>query len=260
MSGHNKWSKIKHKKAITDAKKGKVFSKLAVQITLAARDGGGDPTANPTLRMLMQKAKEVSMPLVNVERAVEKGAGTGANATVLENVVYEGFAPAHVAIIVECLTDNKNRAVSELRTIFNENGGVLGDSGSVSWNFTKKGYISLRPAKYVEAKKFGAEKEVLELDKEMVTLEIMEIDGILDIQEETDDGITRFDIYTVPTKLGAVRDALFAKDLIVEEVELAYVPNNIKTDLTEEQEDRVSNFIDVVEEYQDVVNVWTDLG
>ena len=261
MSGHSKWSKIKHQKGINDAKKGKVFSKLAQQITIAARDGGsGDPNANPSLRMMMQKAKAVSMPMVNVQKAIDKGVGAGGSASSLETIVYEGFAPNQVGVIVECLTDNKNRSISELRNIFHDNGGTIAEPGAVSWNYNKRGYISIRPAIYVDAVKFGAEKEVKELDKEEVTLQLMEISGIMDIQENQGEENLYLDIYTDPQKFGSVRDAIVAKEYIVDEAELAYVPKMVKTGLTEEQIDRVDHFVEAVEESEDVVNVWTDLG
>lgn len=261
MSGHNKWSKIKHKKGIEDAKRGKVFSKLAQQIVIASRDGGPDPDANPSLRLLVQKAKAASMPNINVERAIKKGAGTLEGQGALETVFYEGFAPKQVGIIVEGLTDNNNRTVSELRKTFSDNGGSLGEPGSVSWNFARKGYVAVRPAILVESEKYGAEKDVKEKDKDEVMLELMEIAGVTDIQErKDDDGILFLDVYCDPSNFGSVRDALSATDYIIDTAELTYLPNNAKDDLDDSGMERVGTFVDAVEENPDVVNVWTELG
>jgi len=260
MSGHNKWSKIKHKKAITDAKRGKIFSKLSQLLTIAARDGGGDPDMNPSLRMVVNKAKAASMPAANVKKAIEKGAGTGKGGVALETHFYEGFAPDQIGVIIECLTDSNNRSISELRQIFNDNGGIFGDPGSISWNYDRKGLIKMRPAIYVEPEKFGAEKDVKELDKEEVMMELMDVEGILDIQENEDEGNVILEIYTDPTKFGIAKDFVMSKEYLVDEAGLAYIPKNIKNDVSDELMEKIMAFVDAIEEYPDVVNVWTDLG
>src|SRR3989338_2502926 len=151
MSGHNKWSTIKHKKGAADAKRGKVFSKLVKEIIVAAKSGGGKPDSNPRLRLILQKAKEANMPADNVERAIKKGTGE-LPGVVYEELIYEGYGPGGVAIIVECLTDNKNRTASEVRTVFDKKRGSLGGQGSVAWQFSKKGYLVVAKDKADENK------------------------------------------------------------------------------------------------------------
>src|ERR687893_2137752 len=141
MSGHSKWSSIKHKKAATDAKRGKQFTKLARAITVAAREGGGDPEGNATLATAIQKARDFSMPKDNIQRAIDRGTGEGDAAGAVERVVYEGYGPGGAAILVETLTDNRNRTGSEIRHAFDKHGGSLGEPGSVSWIFEKRGVI-----------------------------------------------------------------------------------------------------------------------
>lgn len=143
MSGHSKWANIKHKKAAKDAKKGKIFTRIAKEITIAAREGGGDPEMNPRLRLAVQNAKSVNMPSDNIKRAIQKGTGEIEGAT-YEEIVYEGYAPLGIAVIVETVTDNRNRTFSELRSQFGKLGGNLGEPGSVAWNFDRKGVITIK--------------------------------------------------------------------------------------------------------------------
>src|ERR671939_1413469 len=147
MAGHSKWAGIKHKKAIVDSRRGKLFTKLARAITVAAKEGGGDPEGNPRLALAISKAREASMPKDNIERAIAKGTGEGADADALEDVVYEGYGPGGVAILVEALTDNRNRTGSEVRHTFAKSGGNLGEPGSVAWQFEKKGVIVVDAAR-----------------------------------------------------------------------------------------------------------------
>src|SRR5918912_411944 len=141
MAGHSKWAGIKHKKAIVDAKRGKLFTKLARAITVAAKEGGGDPEGNPALSLAIQKAKDAAMPKDNIERAIAKGTGADKDAEAFESVVYEGYGPGGVAVLVEALTDNRNRTGSEVRHVFTRHGGNLGEPGSVAWVFEKKGVV-----------------------------------------------------------------------------------------------------------------------
>src|ERR671914_63941 len=150
MSGHSKWSSIKHKKAATDAKRGKQFTKLARAITVAAREGGGDPDANPTLATAVQKARDNSMPKDNIQRAIDRGTGAGADAAAIERMVFEGYGPGGAAIFVEALTDNRNRTSAEVRHAFEKHGGSLGEPGSVAWQFEKRGVVVLDGERYSE--------------------------------------------------------------------------------------------------------------
>src|SRR5436309_12138992 len=148
MAGHSKWAQIKHKKAVTDAKRGAQFTKLARAIQVAARDGGGDPAGNAALATAMVKARDARMPKDNIERAIAKGTGAGADAEAIESVLYEGYGPGGVAILVEALTDNRNRTGSEVRHLFTKSGGNLGEPGSVAWVFEKKGIVVVDASRY----------------------------------------------------------------------------------------------------------------
>src|ERR671939_1839944 len=150
MSGHSKWASIKHKKKAVDAKRGALFTKLSRAITVAARDGGGDPEGNPALALAIQKARDASMPKDNIERAIAKGTGSGADASALETVVYEGYGSGGVAVLVEAVTDNRNRTGAEMRHVFSKHGGNLGEPGSVAYLFDKRGVIAVDAARYSE--------------------------------------------------------------------------------------------------------------
>src|SRR4051812_8101767 len=156
MSGHSKWHSIKHKKGAADAKRGKLFSKLARAVTVAARDGGGDVEHNPTLATAVQKAKDASMPKDKIQKAIDVGTGAGSDGAAIERVVYEGYGPAGVAVLVEALTDNRNRASAEIRHAFSKHGGNLGEPGSVAWIFERKGSIVVDGSRYGEDDLIGA--------------------------------------------------------------------------------------------------------
>jgi YebC/PmpR family DNA-binding regulatory protein len=237
MSGHSKWSKVKHVKAAVDAKRGRIFTKLIKEITVAARMGGGDTTGNARLRRAIQDAKAENMPSDNIERAIKKGTGE------LEGVHYdeahfEGYAPGGVALLVEVLTDNRNRTVSEIRHLFGKNGGNLGESGCVAWMFNKRGYIAI-------------DRSAAEEDKVMsVALEA----GVEDISE--DQG--RYEIYTRPEDYDRVLEAIRKAEIQTVESELAMVPtNHLKADPKVAQQ--VVRLIEVLEEHDDVQKVWTNL-
>src|SRR5919205_3488680 len=189
MAGHSKWAGIKHKKAVVDARRGKLFTKLARAITVAAKDGGGDPDANPALALAVQKARDASMPKDNIERAIAKGTGEGADADALEAVTYEGYGPGGVAMLVEAVTDNRNRTGAEMRHAFSKHGGNLGEPGSVAYLFDKKGVVVVDAERYSE-------------DDLMVAIDA----GAEDIQMDAD----VFEVLTDPADLAAVRAALEA--------------------------------------------------
>src|SRR5882762_2440394 len=195
MSGHSKWASIKHKKAIVDSRKGKLFTKLARGITVAAKEGGGDPDGNPSLQLAIQKAKDASMPKDNIERAVAKGTGAGADAEALESVVYEGYGPGGVAMLVEAVTDNRNRTGAEMRHAFSKHGGNLGEPGSVAYLFDKRGLIVIDAERYTEDDLLPA----IEAGAEDIAL---------------DDDV--FEVLTDPSQLTAVRAALDAAGIAVE--------------------------------------------
>ena len=199
MSGHSKWASIKHKKKATDAKRGALFTKLIRAITVAARDGGGDPNGNPSLALAIQKAKDASMPKDNIERAIAKGTGADNDAAAFETVVYEGYGPAGVAMLVEALTDNRNRTSSEVRHAFTKSGGNLGEPGSVAWIFEKKGQIVVDGSRYDEDDLMPA----IEAGAEDIA-----VDGEV------------IEVVTGPTDLAAIRSALEQAGIEIESAEL----------------------------------------
>jgi YebC/PmpR family DNA-binding regulatory protein len=187
MSGHSKWSSIKHKKGAADAKRGKLFTKLARAITVAARDGGGDPDGNPTLATAVQKARDASMPKDNIQRAIDRGSGVGADAGAIEQILFEGYGPGGAAILVEALTDNRNRASADVRHMFSKHHGSLGEPGSVAWIFEKRGVVVVDGGRYDE-------------DDLIVAIDA----GAEDVREDGD--LVR--AICAPADLSAVRDAL----------------------------------------------------
>src|SRR5215469_15172166 len=192
MSGHSKWASIKHKKAVVDARRGQQFTKLARAITVAAREGGGDTTGNPSLALAVQKARDASMPKDNIERAIAKGTGEGADMDAIETVLYEGYGPGGVALLIEALTDNRNRTGAEVRHALTKHGGNLGEPGSVSYLFEKRGVI------VVDASRYDEDDLIPAIDA-----------GALDIAVDED----VFEVITEPGDLGAVRAALAGADV-----------------------------------------------
>jgi YebC/PmpR family DNA-binding regulatory protein len=230
MAGHSKWAGIKHKKAIVDARRGKLFTKLARAITVAAKEGGGDVDGNPALALAVQKAKDASMPKDNIERAIAKGTGEGADADALETVLYEGYGPGGVAVLVEATTDNRNRTGSEIRHAFSKHGGNLGEPGSVGYLFDKKGIV------VVDGERYGE-------DDLMVAIEA----GAEDIS--VDDDV--FEIVTEPSDLTAVRDALEEAGIELESAEVTQQPKT-RVPLDEDAAVKLMKLIDALEDQDDV--------
>jgi YebC/PmpR family DNA-binding regulatory protein len=230
MSGHSKWASIKHKKKAVDAKRGALFTKLTRAITVAARDGGGDPDGNPALALAIQKAREASMPKDNIERAIAKGTGADADADAFESVLYEGYGPGGVAILVEVLTDNRNRTGSEVRHLFTRQGGNLGEPGSVAWQFEKKGEIVVDGTRYSEDELLPA----IDAGAEDVSL-----DG--DVWE----------IVTGPTDVNAVREALAAEGVEIESAALVQRPTT-RTPVDEDHARSLLRLIEALEDHDDV--------
>jgi YebC/PmpR family DNA-binding regulatory protein len=254
MSGHSKWSTIKHKKAINDVKKGKIFSKLSQLITHAARNGGGDIEMNPTLRLYVAEAKSEGFPLDNIQKAIDKGTGEGGGAA-LQEASYEGFGPGGIAIIADVLTDSTNRVVSELRNLFSDVGGNLAEAGAVSWNFDVKGYINVKPGKMHKSEKYGEEDYYVEENKDEVTMALMDIEGIKDIQDGEEASL---DVYTDFKDLAKVRDAITNLGFVVTKAQIAKLPKLTKK-LEGEEYEKAINALEQIEEYDDVQYIWTDL-
>jgi YebC/PmpR family DNA-binding regulatory protein len=238
MSGHSKWATTKHKKALVDAKRGKLFAKLIKNVEVAARTGGGDPTANPTLFDAIQKAKKSSVPNDNIDRAVRRGAGLDAGGADYESIMYEGYAPGGVAVLVECLTDNRNRAASEVRTAFTRNGGSLADPGSVAYLFNRKGLVLVPKAGGL------SEDDVLA--------------AVLDAgAEEVNDLGEAFEVICEATDVHAVRLALESASIAVESSDVSFLPS-VSVPLDDEVGRKVLRLVDALEDCDDVQNVWAN--
>jgi YebC/PmpR family DNA-binding regulatory protein len=259
MSGHSKWSTIKHKKEANDAKKSKEFSKISTLITHAAKTGGGDPEMNPTLRMYIDKAKSIGFPVDNIDKAIAKGTGEGIEGVEFHEVSYEGFGPEGVAIIIDCLTDNTNRSVSEIRRMFEEMGGSLGESGSVSWNFDIKGKIDVKAGHKEKAEKFGEDDKFVEDDIDEVMMNLMDIPNILDLREEDIDGVKGVEVITEFKDMTKVRDEISDKfPYVIDDASIIKIAKN-KKKLEGEALEKVEKAIEKFEDRDDVQDVWTDL-
>jgi YebC/PmpR family DNA-binding regulatory protein len=237
MSGHSKWSTIKRKKGAADAKRGALFGKLSKAITVAAREGGGDAEMNPALGLAVQKAKAGNMPNDNIQRAIDKGTGAGSDADTYERITYEGYAPGGVAVLVDVLTDNRNRAASDVRYIFSKNGGKLGTSGSVAYLFERKGVILV-------PKDSADEDELME-----VALEA----GAEDVEEQEND----YRIVTAPENFMTVRDALDNAGIPHENAEITMEAQN-SIDLDAGTAKQTLRLIDALEENDDVQEVYAN--
>jgi YebC/PmpR family DNA-binding regulatory protein len=241
MSGHSKWATTKHKKAVIDAKRGKLFAKLIKNIEVAARTGGGDPAANPTLFDAIQKAKKTSVPNDNIDRAVKRGSGAEAGGADWQTIMYEGYGPSGVAFLVECLTDNKNRAAMEVRTALTRSGGSLADPGSVSYLFSRKGVVLVN--KQQDGRELG-EDDVL--------------DAVLDAgAEEVNDNGDTWEVVTDPSDLVAVRTALQTAGIDYESADMSFVPST-QIELDVDGAKRVFRLIDALEDSDDVQNVYAN--
>ncbi len=242
MSGHSKWSTIKHKKALLDAKRGKKFTKLIKEITVAARLGGGDPSGNARLRLLLDKAKEINMPLENAQRAIKKGTGELAGQA-YEAQTYEGYGPHNIALMIDVLTDNKNKAIAELRHVFSRNGGRIADAGAVGWMFQRVGIVT------------GAGKTT-----EDILLENLLDHEIITITVESDEANDNsFEIVCEPKSLEAVKEILTQQlKLTIEEADLGWYAAQ-KTTLDQAQAEQVLEFLQAIEELDDVQSVYTNM-
>jgi len=239
VAGHSKWANIKHKKAKTDAIKGKIFTKLAREIIVATRIGGPDPSANFRLKIAIENARAANMPNDNIQRAIQKGAGAGEGAN-YEELRYEGYGPGGVAIMVDIMTDNRNRTASEMRYIFSKNGGNLGDTGSVSWMFTEKGYIEVS-------------KEGLNLTEDDLMLLALEAGADdLVVQEEI------YEIYTGPESMEKVRQYLLDQGIPISKASIELVPNSEMEISDIDQAKKIIKLIESLENHDDVQKVYTN--
>jgi YebC/PmpR family DNA-binding regulatory protein len=236
MSGHSKWASIKHKKAAQDAKRGKIFTKIIRELSVAARMGGGDPDTNPRLRKAVSDAKAVNMPADNIKRAIMKGTGE-LEGVAYDEITYEGYGPGGVAILLEVLTDNRNRTVSELRHIFSRNGGNIGESGCVAWMFKRKGYLVVEQSQ-------ASEDALLDV--------ILEA-GAEDLKE---DG-SNYEIFTPPDKYEDVVEALESGNIEIAASNLGQIPQNY-VKLEGKQAQQLLRLMEELEDHDDVQNVWAN--
>jgi YebC/PmpR family DNA-binding regulatory protein len=237
MSGHSKWATTKHKKAVIDAKRGKLFAKLIKNIEVAARTGGGDPDGNPTLYDAIQKARKTSVPLDNIERAVKRGSGAEAGGSDWQTIMYEGYGPSGVAVLIECLTDNRNRAAMEVRTAMTRNGGSMADPGSVAYLFNRKGVVIVASDGRTEDDVLGA---------------------VLDAgAEEVNDLGEAFEVISEATDLVGVRTALQDAGIDYESAEMSFLPS-VQVPLEEDGARKVLKLVDALEDLDDVQNVFAN--
>ncbi len=236
MSGHSKWHSIKHKKAKVDAQRGRIFTKLIKEITVAARMGGGDPEMNPRLRVAITAAKAANMPAKNVDNAIKKGTGEMPG-VVYEDVTYEGYGPGGVAMFLEAVTDNKNRTVAEVRHLFSKYGGNMGENGSVAWMFERKGMITIPAENYDEDELFEIAIEA----------------GAEEMEKEDD----KYIIYTAFEDFNDVRSALEEKSVTIETAELTRIPSNTVS-LSGKEAEQLMKLMNVLDEHDDIQNVYAN--
>jgi YebC/PmpR family DNA-binding regulatory protein len=239
MSGHSHWATIRRKKGAADAKRGQVFTRLAREIVIAAREGGGDPGSNIRLQYAIDRAKASNMPKDNIERAIRRGTGEDKDAAAFEEILYEGYGPHGIALLISCVTDNRNRTVAELRHVLNRMGGSLGESGSVSWQFKRVSYFAFPLDKHDSDKIFEL---ALEAGADDVTFDddLAEIFGEVEVFKE-------------------ISDELKSAKIVPDEAELRFIPN-METELSEDQTMQVLRLIDVLEELDDVQDVYSNLA
>ncbi|MCJ2147452.1 MULTISPECIES: YebC/PmpR family DNA-binding transcriptional regulator [Bacillus] len=239
MAGHSKWKNIQRRKNAQDAKRGKIFMKLAKEIYVAAKEGGPDPESNASLRLVIDKAKNANMPNDNIDRAVKKASGSQDGKS-YEEITYEGYGPSGVAVMVQCLTDNKNRTATNVRTAFSKNGGSLGETGCVSYMFDRKGYIAI-------------EREDLEIDEEEFMLEVIDAGA-----EELETSEELFEIYTEPEQFEEVKKNLEERGYQMATAEMTMVPQTY-AEVDEALQEKVEKLIDVLEDDDDVQEVYTNV-
>jgi YebC/PmpR family DNA-binding regulatory protein len=236
MSGHSKWSTIKHKKGAADKKRGKIFTKLIKEITVAARMGGGDPESNPRLRQAIAEAKAQNMPKENFERAIKKGTGELEGVS-YEEIIYEGYGPGGVAVMVECLTDNRNRTIADVRYMFSKAGGNVGTDGCVAWMFDKKGLIAVN--------KEGVDEDIL--------MEVALDAGAEDIKDEGD----VYEVITEPLEFDAVQEALDKAEIAYEVAEITMIPQTM-TAVTGKEAEQMIRFMEALDDCDDVQKFYTN--
>ena len=255
MSGHSKWANIRRAKAVTDAKKGKIFTKLAHNITIAAQQGGSDIDTNFALRLAVNRARSMNMPTDNIDRAVKRGTGE-LRGNQLVTVTYEAMGPGSCALLIDCQTDNTNRALGEIRQIVETNGGKLAPSSSVSWQFSEKGLLVLRTEQFRPSAKFGKEGEYGPVSIDEMELALMEIPGIEDIKRSTDEeGLQLLEVQTVRESFKSVHTSIQELGYKIESAELAQLPKE-EVSLSDEDWNQLQQLLDKLDDSDEVTNTW----
>ena len=253
MSGHSHWATIKRKKEKEDKKKGMLFTKASQQIIIAVREGGPDPDQNLALKIAIDYAKSVNMPKDNIKRAIERASGAGGEA--YKSIIYEGYGPGGVPMLVSTITENSNRTVNSLRHIFAEHGGSLGEKGAVMWQFKEVGLIITKLAKLKKAEKFGQPDTEEPISFEDAALEIMDVNGVEDIDQSKKDGSEVLKIITKPTSLAQVTQAISKLGYIIISSKKHFVPQSL-TELSQDKIEQLKNLIDALDSDNDVQDVW----
>lgn len=251
MAGHSKWATTKHKKALIDAKRGKLFAKLIKNIEVAARVGGGDPGGNPALYDAIQKAKKSSVPNDNIDRAVKRGSGGGADAVNYESIIYEAYGPAGVAILIECLTDNRNRSISDVRVAVTRNGGTIADGGSVLRLFSRKGVVTVTREQEVETDSRKTTTRSISED------ELLEATIESNVEDLTDNG-EYFELISDPNDMIEVRKAVQAAGIDYDSAEVQFVSSFDQIVESVEDAEKLERIVDALEDLDDVQNVYTN--
>jgi YebC/PmpR family DNA-binding regulatory protein len=262
MSGHSKWAKIKRQKGITDQKRGAIFTKISRNITMAAKEGGPDPDSNFSLRLLIDKAKQVNMPLENIDRAIKKASGSDGKNTI-SKMSYEAVAHNGIVMVIDCQTDNTNRTVSEVKSTLEKNGAKMASIGSISWQFNELGFIEVKPAKLKKGEKYGEGDKYESVDFEETEMDLMEVEGINDIsegesQDEEGNSFRVLDIYTDKTAFSKVVKEIEAKKLQILNYEIIKKAKDI-VDVPEDYQEKIDKLIDTLEEMDDVDFVWLNI-
>lgn len=253
MAGHSHWHNIQQAKGKADSKRGILFTKAAQQIILMAREGGGDPNHNFMLRIAVDYARSVNMPKENIERAIKKGTGEG-SATQLEKILYEGYGPLKVPFIVSTITDNRNRTVNDLRNIFSKAGGELGSIGTVMWQFSESGRVTVRAVKIKAGEKFGEGDTEIPFDREEAMLELMDVPDVEDIELDEESSDQLF-VKTPANKLAQVAHGIKEKGFVIVSSGQHFFANN-PIEITEEQQKVIMDFLDTLDDHQDVQHIW----
>lgn len=262
MSGHSKWAKIKRQKGVNDVKRGNLFTKLAKNISLAAKEGGGDMGMNFTLRLAVDKAKVANMPSDNIQRAIDKGTGKGSEGNLYHRVTYEALGPGGISVLVDCQTDNTNRTVSEVRNLVETAGGKMASTGSVSWQFTEKGLIIVGLMKIRPSTQFGKEDEIVDVGAEETEMELFELEGIEDLNqvewEHEENEVPAFELITAKENFSKVLKNIEQLNYKILSAELVKLPTE-KIEITEEKIlDKINEFVQNLEDHDDVDSVWVN--